>query len=138
MSQALCNDEILRRLGLSLERHDNLPARAVSTGLTAGTGRPLSVASQSALQQLGLSPHLHSSQQVTPELVEQAERIFCMSEEQCRCLVGPLAVADEDHRLAASALTNLGPESILPPCLMTSPGMVALGHHTQPEDARSL
>jgi hypothetical protein len=31
MAQALCDDEILRRLGLSLERHDNLPLRAVRT-----------------------------------------------------------------------------------------------------------
>jgi protein-tyrosine-phosphatase len=138
MAQALCNDEILYRLGLSLERHDNLPLRAVSAGLTARIGRPLSVASQSALQQLGVSPHLHSSQEVTPEQVEQAERIFCMTEEECRSLVGPLAVADEDHRTAASALTDLGTEAILCPCLMPSPGMVALGHHTQPEDARSL
>src|SRR5262249_968263 len=71
MAQALCNDEILRRLGLSLERLDNLPLRAVSAGLTARPGRPLSEASQSALQQLGVSPHHHASQEVTPELVEQ-------------------------------------------------------------------
>jgi protein-tyrosine-phosphatase len=82
MAQALCNNEILRRVGLSLERHDNLPLRAMSAGLTARTGRPLSVASQSALQQLGVSPHLHSRQEVTPELVEHAERIFYMTEEQ--------------------------------------------------------
>ena len=30
MAQALCNDEILRRLGLSVERHGNLRLRAVS------------------------------------------------------------------------------------------------------------
>ena len=88
MAQAFCNDEIIRRLGLSLERLDTLPVRAVSAGLTARPGRPLSEASQSALQQLGVSPHPHSSQEVTPELVERAERIFCMTEDQCRDLVG--------------------------------------------------
>jgi protein-tyrosine-phosphatase len=93
MAQALCNDEILRRLGLSLERLDQLPLRAVSAGLTARPGRPLSEASQSALQQLGVSPHRHSSQEVTPELVEQAERIFCMTEEQCRSLVSRFPAA---------------------------------------------
>jgi protein-tyrosine phosphatase len=34
-----------------------------------------------------VSAHQHSSQVVTPELVDQAERIFCMTEEQCRSLV---------------------------------------------------
>jgi protein-tyrosine-phosphatase len=87
MAQALCNDEILRRLGLSLERLDHLPVRAVSAGLTARPGRPFSEASQSALQRLSVSAHQHSSQEVTPELVERAERIFCMTEEQCRSLV---------------------------------------------------
>jgi protein-tyrosine-phosphatase len=88
MAQALCNDEILHRLGLSLERLDSLPLRAVSAGLTVRPGRPLSEASLSALQKLGVSLYPHSSQEVTPELVEQAERIFCMTEDQCRDLIG--------------------------------------------------
>jgi protein-tyrosine-phosphatase len=93
MAQALCNDEILRRLGLSLERLDHLPLRAVSAGLAARPGRPLSGDAQSALQQLGVTPHNHSSLEVTPKLVEQAERIFCMTEEQCRSLVSRFPAA---------------------------------------------
>jgi protein-tyrosine-phosphatase len=87
MAQALCNDEILRRLGLPREGLDGIAVKAVSAGLTARPGRPFSAASRSALQQLGVSPHEHSSQEITPELVEQAERIFCMTEDQCRGLV---------------------------------------------------
>jgi protein-tyrosine-phosphatase len=87
MAQAICNDQIFRRLGLSSERLDHLPLRAVSAGLTARPGRPLSEASQSALQQLGVPALQHSSQEVTPELVKLAERIFCMTDEQCRSLV---------------------------------------------------
>jgi protein-tyrosine phosphatase len=68
--------------------------------LTARPGRPLSEASQVALQQLGVSPHQHLSQAVTPELVEQAERIFCMTEDQCRSLVSRFpAAASKVHRL---------------------------------------
>ena len=78
----------IRRLGLSFGRLDTLPVRAVSAGLTVRPGRPLSEASLSALQKLGVSPQPHSSQEVTPELVEQAERIFCMTEDQCRDLIG--------------------------------------------------
>jgi protein-tyrosine-phosphatase len=87
MAQALCNDEVLRRFGLSLERVDDLPLRAVSAGLTALAGRPFSEDARGALQLLGVTPHQHSSLEVTPELVEQAERIFCMTDEQCRTLI---------------------------------------------------
>jgi protein-tyrosine phosphatase len=59
----------------------------MSAGLTARPGRPFSEASLSALRQLGVAPHQHSSREVTPELVDQAERIFCMTEDQCRSLV---------------------------------------------------
>jgi protein arginine phosphatase len=65
----------------------------VSAGLAARPGRPLSGDAQSALQQLGVTPHNHSSLEVTPELVEQAERIFCMTEEQCRSFVSRFPAA---------------------------------------------
>jgi protein-tyrosine-phosphatase len=94
MAQALCNDEILRRLGIPREQLNSALVRAVSAGLTAHPGRPLSAAAHSTLQQLGVSPHEHSSQLITPALVEQAERIFCMTEDQCRSIVSlfPAAV----------------------------------------------
>jgi protein-tyrosine-phosphatase len=103
MAQALCNDEILRRLGISREQLDAVPVRAISAGLTASPGRPFSAASTSTLQRLGVTPHEHSSQQITPEIVEQAERIFCMTEDQCRNLINRFPSA-------ASKVSRLDPE----------------------------
>ena len=100
------HSRVFRRLGLSLERLDNLPLRAVSAGLTARPGRPFSEASQIALEQLGVSAHQHSSQEVTPELVERAERIFCMTEEQCSSLVSRFP-------RAASKVMRLDPDGDL-------------------------
>jgi protein-tyrosine-phosphatase len=88
MAQAICNDEILRRLGLAHERLGGIPVCAISAGLTVTPGRPLSAQSRDALDRLGVPPHEHESRPVTPELVEQAERIFCMTEDQCRDLIG--------------------------------------------------
>jgi protein-tyrosine-phosphatase len=93
MAQALCNEEILRRLGIARKELDGASVRAVSAGLTALPGRPLSAAAQNTLQQLGLSPHEHSSQEITPDLIEQAERIFCMTQDQCRSLVARFPAA---------------------------------------------
>jgi protein-tyrosine phosphatase len=103
MAQALCNDEILRRLGIPRERLDGVPVRAISAGLTAQPGRPFSAASRSTLQRLGVSPHEHSSQEITAEIVELAERIFCMTEDQCRSLVSRFPAA-------ASKVCRLDPE----------------------------
>jgi protein-tyrosine-phosphatase len=88
MAQAICNDEILRRLGLPRDRLGEIPVCAISAGLTVTSGRPLSAQSRDALGRLGVPPHEHESRQVTPELVEQAQRIFCMTEDQCRDLIG--------------------------------------------------
>ena len=87
MAQAICNDEILRRLGLAHDRLGGIPVHAISAGLTVTPGRPLSAQSRDALNRLGVPPHEHESRHVTPELVEQAERIFCMTEDQCLDLV---------------------------------------------------
>jgi L-threonylcarbamoyladenylate synthase len=103
MAQAICNDEILRRLGIPPERLDDIPVKALSAGLTARPGLPFSAASRGTLQQLGVTPHEHSSREITSELVEQAERIFCMTEDQCRNLV-------DRFPEAASRVRRLDPE----------------------------
>ena len=103
MAQALCNDEILRRVGIPRERLDQVPVLAMSAGLTARPGSPFSAASRTTLNQLGVSAHEHSSREVTPELVQQAERIFCMTEDQRRILVNRFPAA-------ASRVERLDPE----------------------------
>jgi protein-tyrosine phosphatase len=121
MAQALCNDEILRRFGIPRDRPDAASVRAVSAGLTAVPGRPLSAVAQSTLQRLGVSPREHFSQEITAELVEQAERIFCMTEDQCLSLVARFPAAafkvrrldpegdlDDPHGQDLAAFLSLG------------------------------
>jgi protein-tyrosine phosphatase len=103
MAQALCNDEILGRLGITREQLDRASVRAVSAGLAALPGRPLSAAAHSTLQQLGVPLVEHSSQEITPDLVNRAEKIFCMTEDQCRSLVSRFPAA-------ASKVCRLDPE----------------------------
>jgi protein-tyrosine-phosphatase len=94
MAQSLCNDEILRRFGHARTRSTLASVRAVSAGLSAIPGRPITDAAQITLKQLGVSPHEHFSQEITSELAEQAERIFCMTEDQCRSLIARFPAAE--------------------------------------------
>jgi protein-tyrosine-phosphatase len=87
MAQAICNAEIARRLGLAFDGVAGGPVLALSAGLTAVPGRPLTEPSVAALRQLGVTPHAHVSGQVTAELVRRAEVIFCMSESLRQTLV---------------------------------------------------
>jgi protein-tyrosine-phosphatase len=99
MAQAICNDEVARIFGVS-------PIVALSAGLTAEPGRPLTEAAASTLIGLGVKPHDHASRPVTSELVAQAERVFCMTESQRLALVSRFPEA-------AAKIQRLDPESDL-------------------------
>jgi phosphate transport system ATP-binding protein len=86
VAQAICNEEIARLLKLrSGEKTPNF--EALSAGLSVGESRPMSNHAASALRALGCEPHLHASRKVTQDVVERADAIYCMTDEQCRDLV---------------------------------------------------
>jgi protein-tyrosine-phosphatase len=87
MAQAICNAEIARRLGLAVGEMADAPVLALSAGITATPGRPLTAPSVAALRRLGVEPHDHAAREVTADLVRRAELIFCMTESQRRDLV---------------------------------------------------
>ncbi|QEH38546.1 Low molecular weight protein-tyrosine-phosphatase YwlE [Aquisphaera giovannonii] len=88
MAQAICNDELARRLDLASRGGAFRRVEAVSAGLTTTPGRSFTPASRAALQRLGLVPHDHVTREVTRDLVAQAEAVFCMTEDQRLALVG--------------------------------------------------
>jgi len=88
VAEAICNAEIIRRLGGTPRG-----VRATSAGLDAEPGEPMSVAAGSALGELGYAPHEHLTRSVSTQLVERAEQIFCMTGTQVRALVGRFPTA---------------------------------------------
>lgn len=82
MAQAICNNEIARRLRVSVEDLSSQNVRVISAGLAAKPGSPMKRQAQSALQQLQVTSITHKSQSLTADIVEQAERIFCMTQSQ--------------------------------------------------------
>jgi molybdate transport system ATP-binding protein len=86
MAQAICNAEIAGRFGVPLESLDSLGIKALSAGLTAQPGEPIAVEAQQALGKIGMPVPEHRSRNLTHRLVQRAEAIFCMTEEQRRDL----------------------------------------------------
>lgn len=82
MAQTICNAEIARRLRVSLESLDRWGIRAVSAGLKARPGEPLTAEAAQTLAAIGIPNVEHRSLNLTHRMAQQAEIIFCMTEDQ--------------------------------------------------------
>ena len=88
MAQAICTAEMARRLGIPLEAMaGRAPVRAISAGLTATPGTPLTSHALRALAMLGIHHFQHQARNVTADMIRQADVIFCMTDAQRRALV---------------------------------------------------
>jgi len=90
MAQAICNKEIAALLNISLGASR---FKALSAGLTAKPGSPMTVDAQAALGKLDVKPHEHASSNLTDEMVREAEVIFCMTREQRAAVIEAFPVA---------------------------------------------
>jgi protein-tyrosine-phosphatase len=104
MAQAICNDEVARLFGLG---RGGPRIVALSAGLTAQPGRPLTDLARSTLARLGVAPHEHASRPVTADMISRAERVFCMTEAQRADLA-------ERFPESASKVRRLDPDADLP------------------------
>ena len=85
VAQAICNSEVARLL--KLPPGEGKPKfEALSAGLSVSAVRPMSAKAINALSELGCTPQPHASRQITQELVDRADAIYCMTDEQCRDL----------------------------------------------------
>jgi energy-coupling factor transporter ATP-binding protein EcfA2/protein-tyrosine-phosphatase len=85
VAQAICNSEVARLL--KLPPSEGKPKfEALSTGLSVSAARPMSAKAIHALNELGCAPQPHASRQITQDLVDRADAIYCMTDEQCRDL----------------------------------------------------
>jgi phosphate transport system ATP-binding protein len=83
VAQAICTSEVARLL--KLPPGEGKPKfEALSAGLSVSASRPISAKAVSALRELGCEPQPHISREVTQDLVERADAIYCMTDQQCR------------------------------------------------------
>lgn len=76
IAEAIANAELASRFG------DQPPAHAVSAGLAAKSGAPMTDASRAALRLIDVEPHEHAARLVTPDVVDGASFIYCMTSGQ--------------------------------------------------------
>ena len=98
MAAAIARTEIASRFRIPVAEVRHAPVRAVSAGISAAVGAPMVADAREALRQLGFQPNGHRARQLTPELANQADKIFCMTESQ-RQAVSTLAPAAVDRAL---------------------------------------
>src|ERR1043165_7194799 len=79
MAAAIANAEIAGRLLIPVENLKTVNARALSAGVSARVGEPLRAEAQDALRALNVPVEPHAPRNLTAELAQQAEMIFCMT-----------------------------------------------------------
>lgn len=80
IAAAMGNAEIAARLEIPLEALDLTKLPALSAGLSASIGAPMTAEAQQALRLLGVSAQPHRARNLTVELAHEVERIFCMTQ----------------------------------------------------------
>ena len=79
MAAAIANSEISARLRVPIASLQTVNVRAMSAGVSARVGEPLTAEAQDALRSLNVPVEPHAARNLTAELAQQAEMIFCMT-----------------------------------------------------------
>lgn len=79
LAAALSNFEIATRLNIPFTALETVNVQALSAGLTARVGAPMTAEATNVLRSLNVPVGRHAARNLTVELAEQAERIFCMT-----------------------------------------------------------
>lgn len=79
MAAAIANAEIATRLGIPFKSLETVNTRALSAGVSARVGSPITPEAAEVLQSLSVPVQPHAARNLTPELAAEAEMIFCMT-----------------------------------------------------------
>jgi protein-tyrosine-phosphatase len=87
MAAAFANAEIARRLRIPFKSLETVNVRALSAGVSARVGEPMTAEAEEVLRSLNVPVKPHAARSLTPELAERAELIFCMTSEHRRKVI---------------------------------------------------
>jgi protein-tyrosine-phosphatase len=87
MAAAIANAEIASRLGIPFESLETVNIRALSAGVSARVGAPLTPEAAEVLGSFNVPVRPHAARNLTPELASEAELIFCMTKAQRQAVI---------------------------------------------------
>ncbi len=87
MAAAIANAEIAERLGIPFKSIETVNVRAMSAGVSARVGAPLTEEAAEVLSSLRVPVQPHAARNLTPELAAGAELIFCMTKAHRKAVV---------------------------------------------------
>ena len=79
MAAAIANAEIAERLDIPFKALETVNVRALSAGVSARVGAPITAEAAEVLQSLSVPVQPHAARNLTPDLAAEAEMIFCMT-----------------------------------------------------------
>lgn len=79
MAEGLAKRLLAEQRGIEVEDLENAGLRVVSAGTLAHPGAPAAAEAVEALQKFGADLSRHRSQPITPELIHEADVIYCMT-----------------------------------------------------------
>ncbi|MEK8020565.1 MAG: hypothetical protein VSS75_027175 [Candidatus Parabeggiatoa sp.] len=82
IAQAICHAEIAKHLNIPTEQLAKFGIQVQSAGVSAQVGKPMKAAAEQALSHIEIPVHKHNAQPLTAEMIEQADKIYCMTEAQ--------------------------------------------------------
>ena len=104
MAAAIANAEIAKRFGIPFKSLETVNVRALSAGVAARTGAPLTDEAAEVLRSLSVPVQPHAARNLTPELAAEAELLFCMTSAHRKAVVEMLpSVAGKTYCLSSEA-----------------------------------
>jgi protein-tyrosine phosphatase len=79
MAAAIGNAEIAARLNIPFDALPTADIQALSAGVSARVGAPMTPEALQALQHLRIPTHSHSALNLSPDLAHEVEKIYCMT-----------------------------------------------------------
>jgi protein-tyrosine-phosphatase len=87
MAAAIANALIAARMKIPFDALETVNAQALSAGIKARVGAPLTTEAQEVLGRMDVPVRPHAARNLTVELAHQAEMIFCMTEAQRKAVI---------------------------------------------------
>lgn len=86
MAEAMARDALAKMRHLSVDELEAAGLRVMSAGVYAADGSPASSQAIAAMAGLGLDLSSHRSRLLTPQIVRDADRVYCMTEHHVRAV----------------------------------------------------